>query len=308
MADATNEAVDTRVLCPACDGSCWSRSARGRCMRCKGAGLIQPSTEEGDSSLDPIPALGEMPTVFRGPKPPHIGRAVLVAQRDVRALGGAKRSSWAINAQGDYSYSDAEEIISLGGDALLPLGVTSTVVDVQPFVEPGPTGPVRRLSVTLQLEHPESGEVWEAPVRHVALNLDGEHSLSQAEHAAATSAFAYFLVHTLAMPRGYRTAIAPMLPAQADAAPPASSGEATPEPRKAVSSETVHQLAEQVKATKTVAELEVLAKRVRRMFGREIRSQAAQKFLGGLLEEHRLVVVANDAHAAAEGPQTGRAA
>jgi hypothetical protein len=308
MADATTtvDPTDTRIICPACDGSCWSRSARGRCLRCKGCGLIEPASKEADPAADPIPFVGVMPTVYRGPKPPHIGRAVLVAQRDVRALGGAKRSSRAISAQGEYSYSDAEEIISLGGDALLPLGVTATVLDAQPFIEPGPNGPVRRLAVTLQLEHPESGEVWEAPVRHVAVALDGEHTLSQAEYAATTSAFAYFLVHTLAMPRGYRTAIAPMLPV--DDAPPAPAEVKPEQPRKSDTNAIVQDLAASVRATKSVAELDGVAMRVRRTFGRELKNQTAQRFLVGVIEEHRLVVAASDAHLAAEGPQTGRAA
>lgn len=292
---------DRRVICPACDGSCWSRSARGRCLRCKGTGLILPATLHEESLAAPsvLPPLGPQPVIYRGPQPPHIARAVLVAQRDARELGGAVRRAVMLTADGNVRYADAEELISLGGDVLLPLGVAASVANTTPNIELS-EGAVRRLTVTLWLSHPESGEVWEAE-RQIAVAWDQEHTLSQAENAAATVAFATWLVHTLAIPRGYRSVHVVERERQSAAA------EAAPKPEKPPARDLVAEAQAAIAGAQTVAELEHVAKRVRREFTRSIRRGEDQVALNAAIEERRLRVSAKDAHGAAEGPQ-GRAA
>lgn len=198
------------------------------------------------------------------------------------------------------SYSSAEEILSLGGDALLALGVTSCVDHVEPLLD-GTGQP--RLAVTLRLEHPESGEVWER-VEHVAVSPpDREHTLAQAEFAAATSAHAYFLVRVLAMPRGYRGESA-LSKERPDEGPTVL---VKPEPTKQSDAATV--LLADVAAAKTEAEmLAVQAKFLLAVKKRQLRGEVEQKRVGEAIGERMLVCKANDAHRAAEGEQRGRAA
>lgn len=293
---------DTRVICTACDGTGWSRSARGRCQRCKGSCLVEPlAPGEKETSASPIPELGKEPVVHRGPKPPHIARAVLVAQRDVREKGGAQRTSQMADGS---SYSSAEEILSLGGDALLGVGVISSVDHVEPQLEPGGG---RRLAVTLLLEHPESGEVWERVIP-VAVAVDSEHTLAQSEFAAATSAHAYFLVRVLAMPRGYRDEEV-LARERERATRPDDGAKVLQKPASDSQADTLTVLLADVAAARTVAELTgVEARSIKAIKNREIRRDRDERQLTNAISERRLAVTANDANRAAEGAQRGEAA
>lgn len=293
MADATTTATepqDNRVDCPACDLG-WARNGRGRCRLCLGTALVAPGT--ASTLAGAVPEPGPVPTLHQGAgKPPHIGRGVLVAQRDVRARGGAERTS---ELRDGSSYSSAEEIIALGGDTLLALGVVATVEGAQ-LVGDG------RLKVLCQLEHPESGEVWQQ-TQDVSIDMGPEQTVGQAERGAVTSAFAYFLVRVLAMPRGYRDGLPLDVAASPVVTPPSKAKVEARDPEADAQS-----ILAAIAAAKTNVELTAVRERYRQAIKRRQIPERFHARITEALSERQLVCTANDANRAAEGPQTGRAA